>query len=530
MLLTSYSFVCFSLFLLGIYYLIPKRWQWKLLLAASILFYLSYGVKPIISVAVTVVSTYVFTRWMDWLRKKQKEYLMTQKDQMSKEEKKAYKQKEKQKRFRLLVLCLLLNFGILGYVKYAKFVIENINGISHFFGGKTELSFVNVILPFGISFYTFMAMGYLIDVYREKIEVEKNPFRLALFILFFPQLMQGPIGRYDQMSNTLFQEHSFSCPVITSGLQRVLWGYFKKLVVADRLLPAVLILIHEPDQYQGAYVLLGMLMYAYELYCDFTGGIDITIGLSQAFGVRLAENFNRPFFSKSIKEYWRRWHMSLGSWFTEYIFYPVSVCKPMLRFSKFARQHFGEHLGKRVPVYMATILVWFVTGIWHGAAWNFIVWGLLNCFFLMLSEELTPLYERFHKRFSIQKRKSFQLFQILRTILLMSCLRMLDCYRDVSVTFHMFISMFRICNLKEVLTKGIWQLTLTSFDYIVLLASLVLILSVSLCQRAGSVREQIRRKPFYFRFLIWYGLLLSILVFGAYGIGYDASQFIYQQF
>ena len=212
------------------------------------------------------------------------------------------------------------------------------------------------------------------------------------------------------MAETLYQEHSFDAKNVCYGLQRILWGFFKKLVIADRILTAVNEIIRNPDEYAGAYVFVGMMFYALELYADFTGGIDVTIGVAEVLGIRLTENFNRPFFSKSIKEYWNRWHITMGTWFTDYIFYPISVCGPMLKLSKFSRKKLGENLGKRVPIYLSSFVVWFATGIWHGASWNFIVWGLGNWVVIMISQELEPLYAKFHAKFHLQSNRWFPAF------------------------------------------------------------------------------------------------------------------------
>lgn len=342
--------------------------------------------------------------------------------------------------------------------------------------------------------------------------------------------MQGPISRFGDLSATLFKSHPFQARTVCFGLERVLWGYFKKLVIADRMLVGVNTIIGDTDTYRGAYVFVGMMFYALELYADFTGGIDITIGVAEAMGIRVTENFNRPFFSKSIKEYWRRWHITMGTWFTDYIFYPISVCRPMLKVSKFTRAHFGEQIGKRVPVYLSSFAVWLATGIWHGAGWNFVAWGLGNWIIIMISQEFEPLYEKFHGRFRVEGKTPWKMFQILRTILLMSCLRMFDCYRDVPLTFRMFGSMFTRWDLSIFRDGSMYGLGLSGPDYMVLLAGTVLMIAVSCIQRKGKVREMIAEKPYPVRFVIWYGLFLAVLLLGAYGAGYDASQFIYNQF
>ena len=301
------------------------------------------------------------------------------------------------------------------------------------------------------------------------------------------------------------------------------------MVIADRMLVGVNAIIGDTDAYHGAYVLVGMFFYALELYADFTGGIDITIGIAQTLGITLQENFQRPFFSKSLKEYWRRWHISMGTWFRDYIFYPISVCKFMQKFNKFSRRHFGEKVGKRLPVYLSSFVVWFATGIWHGASWNFIAWGLGNWAVLMVSETLEPLYARFHQRFGAGG-KGYAAFEVSRTFLLVSMLRTFDCYRSVPVTFRMFGSLFTARNWNILWDGSLLGLGLTALDYGILAMGTFVLVSVSLIQRKGSVRERIAAKPYPLRFALWYGLFLAVLLAGAYGIGHDASQFIYNQF
>lgn len=529
MLFTSYGFILFLCVVIGLYYIIPKQFQWKLLLVSSFVFYYFSGWSNLLYISVTIVSTYFIGIKLDSLDKRQNLYLKENKEALSREDKKAYKEKIKAKRWKWLLLCLIFNLGILAVIKYTNFAIVNINSIFTLFK-MNELSFVNLLLPMGISFYTFQTMGYIIDVYRGKYESEKNIAKLALFVSFFPQLIQGPISRFDDLSLSLYKEHSFDAKSFSFGFQRVLWGYFKKLVIADRIVVAVLEITKNPETYDGIFVLVGMVFYAIQLYADFTGGIDITIGIAQMLGIKVKENFIRPYFSKSIVEYWRRWHITMGTWFKDYIFYPLSVCKPMLNLSKSSRKRFGEKIGKRVPVYLATMAVWFTTGIWHGSSWNFIVWGLLNGFVILVSQEFEPFYAKFHQKFNVGNTFCFRLFQVIRTFLLMSSLRILDCYRDVGVSFKMFGSMFTKLNINELFTGSLLKLSLSVSDYIVLLIGVIVLISFSLVQRSGSVREKISSRPFILRYAVYILLFFSIIIFGAYGIGFDSNQFIYNQF
>jgi D-alanyl-lipoteichoic acid acyltransferase DltB (MBOAT superfamily) len=296
------------------------------------------------------------------------------------------------------------------------------------------------------------------------------------------------------------------------------------------MLVAVKSIISAPEEYGGIYVFLGMLFYALELYADFTGGIDITIGTAQMLGITVTENFRRPYFSKGIKEYWKRWHITMGTWFTDYIFYPMSVSKGMQKLNKFARKHFGDQIGKRLPVYLCSFAVWFATGIWHGASWNFIVWGLGNFVVIMISQELEPLYAKFHGRFAVEGKTPWKIFQVCRTVLLMSLLRMFDCYRNVPLTFRMMGSMVADFSLNDLLNRGLTVLGLETADYIILLLGTLLLIVVSLLGRSGSVRARIAAKPLAVRFCLWFGLFLVTVLFGRYGVGFVSSQFIYNQF
>jgi len=478
----------------------------------------------------TTISTYLISRIISNIQIKQADYFKNNKGTIDKEDLKKYKANMKSQQKRWMATCLLINFGILAVLKYTDFSISNINFVIHLFNPEREFSYLNLAIPLGISFYTFQSMGYLIDIYREKYSYEKNIFKFGLFISYFPQLIQGPISRFDDLKKTMFEEHSYNQRSISLGFQRVLWGFFKKLVIADRLLVAVKTIVGSPDEYTGVYVLLGMLFYGIELYTDFSGGIDITIGISEMLGINLKENFNRPFFSKSIAEYWRRWHITLGTWFKDYMFYPISISKPVLKLAKKSRERFGNSFGKRVPVYISTIVIWFTTGIWHGAAWNFAVWGLLNAVIILASHECTPLYTRFHTKFHVEHTFSFRLFQVARTFWLMAFLRTFDLYRGVGTTFKMYGSVFGDFNVSELFNGGLLNLGLSVADYIIIVLSVTVLVTVSLLQRSGGVRERLMKKPVAVRYCTNFVLFLSILIFGAYGVGYNASQFIYSQF
>lgn len=530
----SYEFIIFLLLVFVLYYLIPKKGQWILLLLANFAFYTYADVRYPLFLIMTATTVYGAARWMTCYSGELEQYKQQIKSgeipKPTREEKKQYCKKIQNKKKRVMLICLFVNLGILAVVKYTNFAISNIN----FFvekAGETPFSFVDMIVPLGISFYTFQAIGYLLDVYWEKCEPQRNYFRFLLFVSFFPQLIQGPISRYKDLSWTLYGEHSFDWCQIRFGLERILWGYFKKLVIADRVFLAVASLAENPKYYTGGFVLVEMLFYALQLYADFTGGIDITIGIAQVLGIRVEENFIRPYFSKNIAEYWRRWHISMGTWFRDYIFYPCSISRPIKSLTTFCKRHFGMAVARRIAVYIASVLVWLATGIWHGAEWRFVIWGLLNGVIILISEECEPLYDRFHKRFpDIGKTVVYRGFQVIRTFFLMSCLRLFDVYGSVRGTLRQFVHMFTQIGKHPVTGKELLDLGLSVYDYAILGVGILAMFMVSMVGRRGDVREKISQKPYVIRYLVFVTLFFVVLLFGNYGQGYDVQQFIYNQF
>lgn len=518
---TSVSFVLFAALLLVVYYLVPKKVQWITLLIFSYVFYLWAGAEYLGFILFTTLTTYAAALLMGKNIARQDAYLAENKASLSREERKEYKGKIKAKNRVFMILCLIFNFIILFICKGC--LAEPFSTMAK--GGP--LGFLTLALPLGISFYMFQSLGYVVDVYRGIAKPEKNIFRFALFVSFFPQLVQGPISKFGQVAPQLYAPHSFDGKEVSFGLQRVLWGYFKKLVIADRIAVGVIAL--RGDAYTGISFLMLTIFYAIQIYGDFTGGIDITIGLSQALGIKLPENFIRPYFSKNIAEYWRRWHITLSVWMKDYIFYPLSVCKPMLSLSKSARKKFGN-FGKRLPVYVASIITWCCTGIWHGITPNFILWGLLNCFFIVLSEECMPLYAKFHGRFHLKEKKWYGGFEMLRMFFLMNLIRICDLFPKVGDYFSRIGSLFTEFNFHILWDGTLMKLGLTMEDYLILLGGILLMFAVSLYQeKRGSVREWLQTHPFI-RPIVLFALLLIVLLMGTYGIGYNASNFIYNQF
>ena len=495
--LTSLAFIGALVLVFALYYILPKKAQWPLLLLASLGFYACSdgGWRALCYVLFTVLSTWLIAWRIAAMQVKQKAYVAEHRAALSREERKAYNAKQKRAQRRWLILGLVLNIGIMGITIILKST------------ALKDILHINVLVPLGISYYTFRIMGYLIDVFWGKAQAQKNPARLALFTIFFPQVWMGPISRYDYISEGLFGRHKFDWDSFQRGAQRIILGFFKKLVVADRLRLA----LPELTQQSGMAALFAMLIYAAQLYCDFTGGIDIAIGIAECFGIKMEENFLSPFRSKNIFEYWRRWHITMGTWFRDYVFYPISVAKPLQKLTGKLKSRGAK---RRIPVYIATIVTWFVTGIWHGAAWNFIAWGLANGIVILISQELQPLYEKFHKRWPKMRGRAYDAFQIARTFLLMAFIRAFDIYQDVPLTFSRFASVFarpQLSGLAEAVQVLPW------LDWLVAGLGICLLL-------AGT--ERLRKLPAP----VWLLLILVILVFGVYGLGYDASAFIYTRY
>ncbi len=527
----SMDFALFVTVALILFYVVPKKWQWVVLLVASYVFYAQNDAKDLIYIIVTTVTTYICAALIDKSFAAQKAYLSENKDILSKDEKKQYKAKVKKVQKRYLISCLVLNFGILAYLKYANISIAYINLFRLTYFGSTDfIPFIRVLLPLGISFYTFQSMGYLIDIYYGKYERQRNLFRFALYVSFFPQIVQGPISRFGKLAETLYGEKSFDWARIRSGFYRIIWGLFKKLVIADRLSAFVSSVMTAKEAYPGLYILLAVFFYSMQIYGDFSGGIDVAIGVSEMFGVVLPENFERPFFSKSISEYWQRWHITLGTWFKDYIFYPLSLNKTIIRISKKVREKGAETIGKRIPIYIPMFFVWALTGMWHGSEMRYVVWGLFNFVFIVLGTELEPVSKYITTGFKLDERSFLmRAYRVTKTFALMSFLRLFDINADTTEAFKAFRLCFTGWRSFDI-TRVYEELSLPREDFIVAVIAVCLLFVLSLLQRKGSVRKRIFSYPVPVQWVILSALIVIVSVFGYYGPGYDAGSFIYGAF
>ena len=527
---TSLVFGAFVLLTLLIYHLTPRRFRYLVLLAASYAFYVITCGAYVVYIIVTTISTYGLALAIEGVDSKVRTYIKENKEVLDKAGKKALKEKAKKRQWALLLLGLFFNFGILAVIKYGDFVIANLNLIRlSLFGNTDFISFLNLILPLGISFYTFQSMGYLIDVYFGRYKAQRSLPSLALFVSFFPQIIQGPISRYDQLSATLYEGSSMTWDDLVRGGYRILWGLFKKLVVADRVAAYVDGAMGRYDSLGGSYLLLAVFLYSLQIYGDFSGGIDITIGVSRLFGIRVAENFERPFFSKSVAEYWRRWHITLGTWFKDYIFYPITVSGRVLSLSKKCRSLFGEAFGKRVPIYLAMFVVWFATGLWHGAEWRYVIWGLLNFLILVLSTEAEPLFGRINSFLRWEGTFAIKCFRVFRTFWIMSFLRIFD-LSSGGVAQALFVARRSLTDWCGLSLSVIEELGLDPQELSLAFIGGAVMLTVSLLQRRRSITDRLLAMRLPLRWFITIAMIVFIVVFGSYGMGYEARDFIYLQF
>ena len=529
MTLTSLSFYLLVLALLVLYYLVPKRFQWVVLLIGSYAFYAFVCLRYMGFIVVTTLTTYFGARGMDAMTAHMEQTVAAHKQDWEREERKAYKKRCKSRRKALMIAILLLNFGILAVLKYYNFFAESMETLFASVGLTVSLGHIGLLLPLGISFYTFQSMGYVLDVYREKVPAERNVGKLALFVSFFPQIIQGPIGVYDQLAHQLYAEHRYSFDNIRYGAQLILWGFFKKLVIADRAVGMIHTVAGAYTDYAGTYVLLAALVYALQLYADFSGGIDISRGVAQMFGITMGENFRRPYFSRTLTEYWHRWHISLGDWLRNYLFYPLSISKAFLNWGRHAKQHLGNHIGKVLPTAVASLITFLVIGIWHGASWKYVAFGFWNGMVILVSTLLQPVSDKVVAGLHIERKSAwYQEFSMLRTFVVV----LIGYYFDIAAMGMMLKSVTDL-HLSQLRPGAVLEaLPLTRYDWCVLLFGTVVIFTASVIQERSqrTIREILDEKCLALRWAVLLAGIFAVVLMGVYGPGVQASEFVYMQF
>ncbi len=525
---TSLPFLLFLAVVFLLYYLLPRRAQWMVLLAASYAFYMICDLRAVVFLLGTTAVVFVSGVWLGRIQARGDAAAQ----KLSGAFKKRHIQSTGRRKKAVLAVALLCVFGLLFLMKYANFFFAGVNGLLSVFSSSLRVGRLDLLLPLGLSFYIFQSAGYLIDVYRKKYPPDRNPARLALFVSFFPQIVQGPIGRYDRLAGQLFTPHKFDADQLKYGLQLMLWGFFKKLLIADRAAVLVDAVFKDYTKYGGGVLFVGVVFYCIQIYCDFSGGIDIAHGVAQGLGIQLDENFTRPYFAASVSEFWRRWHITLGAWMKDYLYYPIALWGPIRRLGKPSRKLFGARVGKIIPASIVTFIVFTVIGLWHGASMKYIVFGFYNGGIIALSMLLAPVYEAMRKRLRIQKDGvGWRVVSALRTFLLLCIGRYFSRAATYTAAMVMLKRTVTVPRLSELTDGTLLKLGLSGGDFLVLGLSVAVLFAVSLWQESGrEVRRTLETKSFAVQWLVMVVAIGAILFLGVYREGYIAQQFIYAGF
>jgi len=479
------------------YFAAPPRLRWCVLLAASYVFYWFVGgLLAMCAISFTILTVHACGLWAGRLREARAGRAL---------------------RRAPLAVCLALNFGLLLFLKFSGVFLPGLG----------------VLLIPGISFYTFQAAGYLIDIYKGKAAPWKNPFRTALFVSFFPQLIQGPISRHSQIADDLFAGRGWDWERARGGLQRVIWGYFMKLVIADHAAPLVNKLFADYHSYGGAVIVFGMLVYSVQIYADFAGGINVALGIGEILGVNMPENFRQPFFANSLTDFWRRWHITLTAWLRDYLFYPIALSRPLGRLGKAARAAFGNRVGKLLPTSLATFAVYFAMGVWHGSGANLFVFGILNGLFITAGLFAEPQLIRLRAKTGIYGDKNGfgRAFAVLRTLALMVFLR----YFAGAPSLHAALSMLKQTllhpRIHELWSGALLNFGLTGADYAILAAGTAALLARDvIAERGADSRALLNAARPAAQFALLFAALVSITLFGIYSGSALSAGFIYAQY
>jgi alginate O-acetyltransferase complex protein AlgI len=493
MLFNSLHFFIFFPLVVGGYFWLPHKLRWAFLLMASCYFYMAFIPAYILILGATIVVDYIAGIYIE--------------------------RSAGRKRKVYLILSLLTNVGFLAFFKYWDFAAANVNQLAELLHWNYSISFLNIILPIGLSFHTFQAMSYTIEVYRGHQKAERHFGIYALYVMFFPQLVAGPIERPQNLLHQFYEKHEFDYRNAVDGLLQIGWGLFKKVVIADRLAVYVNQVYRQPHEYDSFSLILATLLFSYQLYCDFSGYSDIALGSARVLGFRLMKNFDRPYYSKSISEFWRRWHISLFSWFRDYVYYPIAYS---------SRSHV------QMRIYGGLMLTFLLSGLWHGADWKYIVFGGLNGVYIVVSLLTKKIRAGFVRLLYLDRAPRLHKFLQIGTTYSLFCISLIF-FRANSAQegWYALTKIFTdfIPSLQHASVQSLWQLFsfengLSKVDLLIGLIAVGILESIQL---AGSVRDLkiwLREQPVWLRWSVYYILILSIVGFGKFG----AQQFIYFQF
>jgi len=496
MLFNSLSFLIFFPIVVLLYFVIPPKVRYIWLLIASYFFYMGWNAKYalllLLSTVVTYVAGHLLYRWRD---------------------KSGHKKA-------VVAVGLVVNFGILFLFKYLDFVVDTMQSLGAKVGITIAEPSFSLLLPVGISFYIFQAVGYMVDIYREKLVPEKNFLKYALFVSYFPQLVAGPIERSTRLLpqiKNLDKIKVWNLDRIRSGALVMLYGYFLKMVIADRAALLVDTVFHANyySQYVGFTALVGAILFSIQIYCDFAGYTYIAIGASKVMGVELMNNFNTPYLATSIKDFWDRWHISLTSWFRDYLYFPLG----------------GSRKGK-LRKYVNIMIVFSVSGLWHGAAWHYVVWGMLHGFLRVMEEITEKLRTKVTALLQINTAAlSYKAFRMAVTFVLVTIAWVFFRAESIGQALDLIKNMVTVWNPWVLFDDSLLGLGLDGKDWNVLLFAL-LVMFVTECfqYKKVSLSGKFAEQNLLFQWGFFLVGILFILVFGIYGPAYSASQFIYFQF
>lgn len=521
-------FLVFLPILMLIYNLFKAKKRWLVLLIASYIFFFLLSGKLIVYLLASTIIIYYTGLWLKKINN-QTEIAITN---LEKEEKKKIKEKFNKKKHHILIITLLIHIGILVFLKYSPFFATNINSLFKLFNLNCHIPVPKFFLPIGISFYTLQAISYTLDVYRGSIEADNKLGRLALYMAFFPQIMEGPICRYSETAEQLYAGNPITYHNFTFGFQRIFYGILKKCVIADRLNPLITNIFTNYGEFNGGIIALGAIAYTIQLYMEFSGTMDIVIGVAEIFNIKLPENFKRPFFSKTISEFWKRWHITLGAWFKDYIFYPISVSKPFRKFTLIARKKLGNYYGPVLAGIIALFTVWLLNGFWHGVGWQYILFGLYHFILILIGSLLSPLIKKITDKLHINRNsKIYHFLEIIKVCLFVFIGELIFRAEGLKACTTMLQSLFTNFSFVSFKDGTFLKLGIDVFDFIIVGITLLIIFVISLLEEKEiNIRESIAKLNIIIRWTIYYIFILYIIIFGAYGAGYIPVDPIYANF
>ncbi len=496
MLFNSIHFLVFFPIVLFLYFIVPKKCRSIVLLIASYYFYMSwnptYALLMLFSTASTFLGGILLTRAQD----------------------------KGQTRGAKVILgsVVAINLAILFTFKYLDFAISNLNTVLTALHIQIVSNPFDFLLPVGISFYTFQALGYIIDVYRKDIETEKNFLQYALFVSFFPQLVAGPIERSGNLLRQIrnVDKIKISYKNVTNGLVVMLWGFFMKMVIADRIAVVANYAFDNWWSLDSFALIIGAIAFAIQIYCDFASYSTIAIGAAKVMGFELMENFNVPYAATSIKDFWGRWHISLSTFFKDYLYFPLG----------------GNRKGKG-RTYLNLFIVFMVSGIWHGANWTFIFWGALHGVYQIIGRMTLPARDKLYDKMGVDKKAfSFKFFRIVFTFILVDLAWIFFRATTITEAFGYIGRIFTQADLWSLFNGSIYSVGLARPEMNLLILSVVVLYLVDMLRYRRGLRldQALEKENIFFRWLVIFAMLFAVIVFGAYGVGFDAQDFIYFQF